>query len=80
MRQYVTTLANQWLMSCLIGQGAYVSVPKNYVPGLWTTIALQAIYCIGVLCMSMHLRRQNQRADAGTVEDLEGVEGFRYAP
>ncbi|KAL2816879.1 major facilitator superfamily domain-containing protein [Aspergillus granulosus] len=51
-----------------------------YLPGMWSTIAMQMLYTIGTFCMSMYLQRRNRLADEGQVSALEGVEGFRYAP
>ncbi|KAL3466756.1 major facilitator superfamily domain-containing protein [Aspergillus heterothallicus] len=51
-----------------------------YLPGMWSTIAMQMLYTVGTFGMSMYLRRQNRLADEGRVSALEGVEGFRYAP
>lgn len=51
-----------------------------YLPGMWTTIALQVAYSLGTLAMSMYLQRKNKQLDEGKVDDLEGVVGFRYAP
>ncbi|KAF9892040.1 hypothetical protein FE257_002446 [Aspergillus nanangensis] len=51
-----------------------------YLPGMWSTIAMQLLYAVGTFCMSMYLRRRNRLADEGKVDVLEGVPGFRYAP
>lgn len=51
-----------------------------YLPGMWTTIAMQVAYSIGTYAMSMYLKRKNKQVDEGKVTALEGVEGFRYAP
>ncbi|PGH23922.1 hypothetical protein AJ80_01984 [Polytolypa hystricis UAMH7299] len=51
----------------------------NYLPGMWTTIALQIMYTIVTFAMSMYFKRQNRLADEGKLPALEGVEGFRYA-
>lgn len=47
---------------------------------MWATIAMQIVYSIATLCMSMYLKRMNMLADEGSKPALEGVEGFRYAP
>jgi len=52
----------------------------QYLPGMWSTIAMQILYCVLTVCMSMYLKRQNRLADEGKRPALEGVEGFRYAP
>ncbi|KIX07901.1 uncharacterized protein Z518_02555 [Rhinocladiella mackenziei CBS 650.93] len=52
----------------------------RYLPGMWTTIALQMATCVLSFCTSMYLKRQNRLADEGKRPALEGVEGFRYAP
>ncbi|CEL07812.1 hypothetical protein ASPCAL10966 [Aspergillus calidoustus] len=51
-----------------------------YLPGMWSTIAMQMLYTVGTFSMSMYLRRRNRLADEGQIAALEGVEGFRYAP
>ncbi|CAH0043361.1 unnamed protein product [Clonostachys solani] len=51
-----------------------------YLPGMWSTIALQICYSIAVFSMSMYLKKQNRLADQGIKPVLEGVSGFRYAP
>ncbi|KAL2853925.1 major facilitator superfamily domain-containing protein [Aspergillus pseudoustus] len=51
-----------------------------YLPGMWSTITMQMLYTVGTFCMSMYLRHRNRLADEGQVSELEGVEGFRYAP
>ncbi|OAF99295.1 MFS general substrate transporter [Paraphaeosphaeria sporulosa] len=51
----------------------------QYLPGMWATIAMQILYSIVTICMSMYFKRQNRLADE-TGKTLEGVEGFRYAP
>ncbi|KAK7188036.1 hypothetical protein DPSP01_011921 [Paraphaeosphaeria sporulosa] len=51
-----------------------------YFPGMWATIALQMLYSIVTICMSMHFTRMNRLADEGKKTSLEGVQGFRYAP
>jgi hypothetical protein len=51
-----------------------------YRPGMWATIAMQILYSVVTICMSMHFRRMNRLADEGKKTMLEGVEGFRYAP
>lgn len=53
---------------------------KEYVPGLWTTIALQMTAGVITFFTSMWFKRQNQLADEGKIPALEGVEGFRYVP
>jgi MFS family permease len=53
---------------------------QQYLPGMWATIAMQMIYSVATLCMSMYLKRLNRLADEGSRPALEGVEGFRYAP
>ncbi|KAF1984844.1 pantothenate transporter [Aulographum hederae CBS 113979] len=52
----------------------------NYVPGMWTTLALQMLYIVVTFSMSMWMKRQNRRADNDRSVVLEGVESFRYAP
>ncbi|XPS99847.1 hypothetical protein M3J09_009015 [Ascochyta lentis] len=52
----------------------------QYLPGMWATIAMQMLYSIVTICMSMYLKRQNKLADEGKKPALEGVGGFRYAP
>ncbi|EXJ63060.1 hypothetical protein A1O7_03505 [Cladophialophora yegresii CBS 114405] len=52
----------------------------QYLPGMWSTIAMQILYSAVTLGMSMYLKRQNRLADEGKRPALEGVEGFRYAP
>lgn len=52
----------------------------QYLPGMWTTITLQILYCIVTISLSMYFKRQNRLADEGKRPALEGVEGFRYAP
>ncbi|KIW71551.1 hypothetical protein PV04_03705 [Phialophora macrospora] len=52
----------------------------QYLPGMWSTIALQMLYSVLTFGMSMYLKRQNRLADEGKRPALEGVEGFRYAP
>ncbi|KAF2631009.1 pantothenate transporter [Macroventuria anomochaeta] len=52
----------------------------QYLPGMWATIAMQILYSIVTICMSMYFKRQNKLADEGKKPALEGVEGFRYAP
>jgi hypothetical protein len=47
---------------------------------MWSTIAMQILYCIATIALSMHLKRENRLADEGKRPALEGVEGFRYAP
>lgn len=47
---------------------------------MWATIAMQILYSIVTICMSVYLKRQNKLADEGRKPALEGVEGFRYAP
>jgi hypothetical protein len=47
---------------------------------MWATIAMQCLYSIVTVCMSMYLKRMNKLADQGDRPALEGVEGFRYAP
>ncbi|KAL5472872.1 hypothetical protein PMIN07_000293 [Paraphaeosphaeria minitans] len=51
-----------------------------YFPGMWATIALQMLYSVVTICMSMHFKRMNRLADEGKRTSLEGVKGFRYAP
>ncbi|ETN39961.1 uncharacterized protein HMPREF1541_06188 [Cyphellophora europaea CBS 101466] len=51
-----------------------------YMPGMWSTIAMQMLYIVITLCHSMYLKRQNKLADEGKRPSLEDVEGFRYAP
>lgn len=51
-----------------------------YLPGMWTTIAMEFVYIGVTFTMSMYLRKQNKLADEGKRPALEGVEGFRYAP
>lgn len=55
-------------------------VTQEYLPGMWATIGMQILYIIMTLFMSVHLQRQNKRADRDGDVLLEGVEGFRYAP
>lgn len=50
-----------------------------YLPGMWTTIALQFLYGFGTLFMSLWFTKRNRDAEERGVV-LEGVEGFRYAP
>lgn len=52
----------------------------RYLPGMWTTIALQMLYVVLALGTSFFFKRQNKLADQGKRPALEGVEGFRYAP
>lgn len=52
----------------------------QYLPGMWTTICLQILYCVVTFTLSMYFKRQNKLADEGKNPALEGVEGFRYAP
>lgn len=52
----------------------------NYLPGMWSTIAMQMLYIIITVCYSMYLKRQNKAANEGKRGALEDVEGFRYAP
>ncbi|ETI23078.1 hypothetical protein G647_04874 [Cladophialophora carrionii CBS 160.54] len=52
----------------------------QYLPGMWSTIAMQVLYSAVTFGMSMYLKRQNRLADEGKRPALEGVEGFRYAP
>lgn len=51
-----------------------------YGPGMWSTIAMQALCLIVSFLTSMHLKRLNRLADEGKISALEGVEGFKYAP
>ncbi|KAJ9603253.1 hypothetical protein H2200_012031 [Cladophialophora chaetospira] len=52
----------------------------QYLPGIWSTIAMLILHCIMTFGLSMYLKRQNRLADEGNRPALEGVEGFRYAP
>lgn len=52
----------------------------QYLPGMWSTIAMQMLYIILTICHSIYLKRQNKLADEGKRPALEDVEGFRYAP
>jgi hypothetical protein len=47
---------------------------------MWATIAMQMLYSIVTISLSMYFKRQNKLADQGSRPALEGVEGFRYAP
>ncbi|SMQ56040.1 unnamed protein product [Zymoseptoria tritici ST99CH_3D7] len=50
----------------------------EYLPGMWATIAMQAVYICVTAALSFHFTRQNRKADReGRI--LEKVEGFRYA-
>lgn len=51
----------------------------QYLPGMWTTIVLQILYCVVTFSLSTYFKRQNRLADEGRKPALEGVEGFRYA-
>lgn len=51
-----------------------------YIPGMWSTIAMQILYIVMTLSHSAYLKRQNKLADEGKKPTLEDVEGFRYAP
>ncbi|KAF2738876.1 retrograde regulation protein 2 [Polyplosphaeria fusca] len=51
-----------------------------YMPGMWATIAMQMLYTVVTVCMSMYMKRMNALADEGKRPALEGVEGFRYVP
>lgn len=50
-----------------------------YLPGMWSTIAMQMLFIALILSLSMYFKRQNRRADRDEVV-LEKVEGFRYTP
>ncbi|KAF2160172.1 hypothetical protein M409DRAFT_70679 [Zasmidium cellare ATCC 36951] len=52
----------------------------EYFPGMWTTIGLQFVFIAITFALSMYFRRMNRLADEGKVRNLEGVDGFRYAP
>lgn len=52
----------------------------QYLPGMWSTIAMQMLYIILTFSHSMYLKRQNKLADEGKRPALEDLEGFRYAP
>jgi MFS family permease len=52
----------------------------QYLPGMWSTIAMLMLYIIVTIAHSLYLRRQNKLADEGKKPSLEDVEGFRYAP
>lgn len=47
---------------------------------MWATIAMQLVYSVITLVMSMLFKKWNRLADEGRRPALEGVEGFRYAP
>lgn len=50
-----------------------------YLPGMWTTIALQLLYIVIALSLVLYFKRQNKKADRdGKI--LEKVPGFRYVP
>jgi len=52
----------------------------TYYPGMWTTIGMQVMYIVMTFMLSQHLKRQNRLLEEGKIAELEGVEGFRYAP
>lgn len=52
----------------------------RYLPGMWSTIAMQFLFIAITFSLSMYFKRQNRLADQGEESRLEDVEGFRYAP
>ncbi|KAF2448213.1 hypothetical protein P171DRAFT_481301 [Karstenula rhodostoma CBS 690.94] len=68
--------------ACTAKAGSTIFQAKDapqYLPGMWATIAMQILYSIVTICMSVYFKRQNRFADE-MGKTLEGVEGFRYAP
>lgn len=49
----------------------------RYIPGLWTTMALNIVSLVVLALMSLVFKKQNRRAEAGEIE-IEGAPGFLY--
>lgn len=49
----------------------------RYIPGLWTTMALNIGSLAVLTLMSLIFKKQNRRAEAGEIE-IEGAPGFLY--
>jgi hypothetical protein len=47
---------------------------------MWATIAMQMFYMVSMMVMSFYFKKQNEKADADSTINLEGVKSFRYAP
>ena len=49
----------------------------RYLPGLWTTVALQVLTMILLVLLSINFKRLNKRVDEGTYV-AEDTKGFKY--
>jgi hypothetical protein len=49
----------------------------GYRPGICTCIGLTGLILVVVGLLSVHMHRENQKADKGELV-IEGLEGFRY--
>jgi hypothetical protein len=49
----------------------------QYIPGLWTTMALNMGSIAVLAVLSTIFKKQNRRANAGEIE-IEGAQGFLY--
>jgi hypothetical protein len=49
----------------------------RYIPGLWTTIALNIGSLVVLTILTLIFKKQNKRAERGEIE-IEGAPGFLY--